>query len=197
MNTCTLQLTIVLVPPSRLISNTTITSPQQIFSFQQKVGSLLYAAVISWPDIAKAANKLAELATNPSDAHIEAADRCIRYLYRMRHFTLQYSANSPGPVCQIARYAAFADLTSRRSSEGYLCLVSGAAVDWKVTKQHTITTSTTEVELLALSEAVRNLIWWNRLFSTLGFDPEHTLSILCDNQQTVDLLSRNLPQLLS
>ncbi|KAJ6187229.1 hypothetical protein N7519_002137 [Penicillium mononematosum] len=45
----------------------------------------------------------------------------------------------------------------------------------------TITTSTTEAELLALSEAV---------LESLGFKPSHKLSIACDNQQTVDLLTK-------
>ncbi|KAJ6178167.1 hypothetical protein N7519_008628 [Penicillium mononematosum] len=45
----------------------------------------------------------------------------------------------------------------------------------------TVTTSTTEAELLALSE-------WRRVLESLGFKPSHKLSIVYDNQQTIDLL---------
>jgi hypothetical protein len=62
------------------------------------------------------------------------------------------------------------------------------AIDWRASKQTTVTTSTTEAELLALSEAGKTVIWWRRLLESLGFKPSHAPSIAYDNQQTVDLL---------
>lgn len=58
-----------------------------------------------------------------------------------------------------------------------------------------MTTSTTEAELLALTEAGKTVQWWMRLFQEIGFDPEHPITIRCDNQQTVDLLRKEDPQL--
>jgi hypothetical protein len=69
----------------------------------------------------------------------------------------------------------------------------GAAVDWRAGKQRTVTTSTTEAEFLAVSEATKNVCWWKRLFLDIGFDPEHEISILCDNRQTVALLRNEEP----
>ena len=39
------------------------------------------------------------------------------------------------------------------------------------------------------SRAGKQLFWWKRLFDAIGFDPEHELSIKCDNKQTIDLLT--------
>ncbi|RKF56776.1 hypothetical protein OnM2_078050, partial [Erysiphe neolycopersici] len=47
----------------------------QIQDFQRRVGSLTYAAIVSRPEIAKATQKLAEVQQNPSQDHLEAANR--------------------------------------------------------------------------------------------------------------------------
>ena len=61
--------------------NPNIASPQEIHLYQQKVGSLLYATIITRPDVARTANKLSEYLTNPSKTHFAAVDRAIAYLY--------------------------------------------------------------------------------------------------------------------
>lgn len=45
---------------------------------------------------------------------------------------------------ELASDASFVDNQDRRSSAGYICQVYGGLVDWKATKQPTVTTSTTE-----------------------------------------------------
>ena len=56
--------------------------------------------------------------------------------------------------------AAFSnDPTTRRSTEGFLFQLFGGPIDWKSTKQRTVTTSSTEAELLALSHAAKDLYW--------------------------------------
>lgn len=102
---------------------------------------------------------------------------------------------NPEEVFICASDAAYGDLTGRKSSEGYLCKLFGAAIDWRASKQQTVTTSTTEAELLAISEAAKSILWWKRLFDTIDFNPEHELSIKCDNAQTINLLSKEDPQL--
>jgi reverse transcriptase-like protein len=173
-----------------LVENPERSSPNQILHFQQKVGSLLYATVITRPDAAKTANKLSEFLCNPSKKHIEAVDRAISYLYGTRMYAIEYDGHSKrDEIFLCASDAAFADNKDRKSSDAYLCKLFGGAIDWKASKQKTVTTSTTEAELLAISEAGKQLFWWKRLFNAIGFDPEHELSIKCDNKQTIDLLT--------
>ena len=47
--------------------------------------------------------------------------------------------------------AIYTDNPDRKSSEGYVMKMFGGIVDWKARKQKTVTTSTTEAELLSLS----------------------------------------------
>jgi len=141
-----------------LIPNPDRASPQQILHFQQKVGSLLYATVITRPDAAKTANKSSEYLCNPSKKHIEAIDRAIGYLYGTKMYAIEYGRTKRDEIFLCASDAAFADnQIDRKSSEAYLCQLLGGSIDWKASKQKTVTTSTTEAELLAVSEAGKQL----------------------------------------
>lgn len=91
--------------------------------------------------------------------------------------------------------ASYGDNPDRKSLEGYICLLFGGPVDWKTSKQKTVTTSTTEAKLLALSETGRSLCIWARLCHTIRFSPSQPLSLRCDNQQTVGLLTKKTAQL--
>ncbi|KAJ5642757.1 hypothetical protein N7490_006757 [Penicillium lividum] len=68
---------------------------------------------------------------------------------------------------------------NRTSSAGYIYQFFSGPVDWRATKQKTMTTSTTEAELLGLSDAGRRI----------GFKYPEGLIIECDNRCTVDLIN--------
>jgi len=174
-------------------------SLQETYGYQRKIGSLTYATVITRPDVSRTANKLAEFLTNPSPTHQAAAERAIRYLYNSRNLALEYgSTDDTQRAFTCASDAAFGDNPStRQSTEGFLFQLFGGPVDWKSTKQRTVTTSSTEAELLALSHAAKDLYWWKRLFQNLTVQFEHDFAIQCDNQQTIRLMNTNAPKLVT
>lgn len=155
--------------------------------FAQKIGSSQYSTTITRVDAAKATAKLAQFMKNPGPTHLRAIDRVIVYLYHSRHLAIEYNVDSGRPSVEYASDASFGDNTGRKSSAGYICKVYGGPVDWKASKQPTVTTSTTEAELLALSDAARSMHYWGRLFTRIGFKPDHSITLKCDNQQTVNL----------
>ncbi|KAG0158330.1 hypothetical protein PDIDSM_5843 [Penicillium digitatum] len=139
-----------------------VATPSQIHGYQAKVGSAQYATTISRPDAAKATSKVAEFLTNPGPKHMDAIDRIIQYLYETRYWAIEYVRNNPGlslaaKSIEFASDASFGDNRDRKSSEGYLCKLYGGPIDWKASKQKTVTTSTTEAELLALAEAGKTI----------------------------------------
>ena len=82
--------------------------------------------------------------------------------------------------------ASFADdVDTRHSSQGYCFRLFGGLIDWKASKQRTVTTSSTEAELLAISTASKELIWWTRFFEAISFIPQDVTEIECDNKQTI------------
>ncbi|KAI9040552.1 Ty1/Copia family ribonuclease HI [Aspergillus affinis] len=158
--------------------------------YSMKIGSAQYTAMITRPDIAFMISCLSEALKSPSQDHIRAADRVIEYLYNTRFYALEFSAKEEGQeIAIIASDAAYADRPDRRSSAGYLVKLYNGPVEWKSGKQRAVTTSTTEAEFLALSEAAKAVYWWRRVFNTIGFDPQHETTVSCDNQQTVRLVN--------
>ena len=64
-------------------------------------------------------------------------------------------------------------------------------IDWKATLQRSVTKSTTEAELLALSTAASELQAWNRFFRHIRFEPDVRSTIYCDNLQTMGVATKD------
>jgi hypothetical protein len=158
----------ILLPIKELTAHTNKASAQDIYAYQQLVGSISFAALITRPDIACASSKLAEHLTNPSTRHIQLAKRVIEYLVATKWFAIEFdssmvnarkiltTAQPDTTIFQASSDASFADdPDTRRSSQGYVFQLFNGVIDWKASKQRTITTSSTEAELLALSHAAK------------------------------------------
>jgi hypothetical protein len=182
------------LPPDELLPYDGQATAQEIHAYQQRIGSINFAAVITRSDTAFSASKLATFLCNPSPTHLAAADQTISYLYGTKTYAIEYSAPTPGDEQRIffcASDAAFADdRQTRKSTGGFLYKLFGGPVDWHSTKQKTVTTSSTEAELLALTYATKETIWWRRFFKHIGFNPGHELTVHCDNLQTIRLLTK-------
>jgi len=174
-------------------------SKETIFTYQQHVGSSLYPSCLTRPDAARSTAHLAEFSSNPDEAHMNAISRVIAYLQNTKTLAIQYSAPTPGqPVFEAYSDSAFADDSiTRRSSSGYLIKLFGGPIDWKAYKQRSVTTSTTEAELHALTEAVREVYYWKRIFRDIGLCLRHEITAGCDNQQTIRLLTSDAPRLVT
>ena len=158
-------------------------TPQEIYTYQRKVESLQYAAVITRFNIARTALKLAEFSQNPSPKHHGAVDRAISYLYGTKTLAIEYSAaTNSHRVFVAASDAAFADdIATRKNTVGYLFQLFGGVIDWHLLRQKTVTTSSTEAELLALTHAAKETYWWKRFFQSITLDAGHELAVVCDN----------------
>jgi hypothetical protein len=84
---------------------------------------------------------------------------------------------------------------TRYSTEGYLLKLFNEPIDWRSTKQKTVTTLSTEAELLAFSHAAKEVIWWKRFFKAIQLDFDQDIAILCDNRQIIRLLTTETPQI--
>lgn len=60
-------------------------SKQPINIYQQKIGSFLYAAITICPDISYGVARISTFMMNPSNTHMEVANRVIQYLGHFLH----------------------------------------------------------------------------------------------------------------
>ncbi|KAH9672467.1 hypothetical protein KPL70_017737 [Citrus sinensis] len=92
----------------------------------------------------------------------------LRYLYGTVDVGLLFKKDC---VQQCVRYcdSDFAgDLDKRRSTTGYVFILGGGLVSWRLILQSTIALSTTEAEYMAATKAVKEVIWLKGLLGDLG-----------------------------
>jgi hypothetical protein len=165
--------------------------------FQRKTGSINYAAVITRPDISRTTSELASYMANPSAEHMQEINRCIQYLYGTQKLGILYDGKQTYQrEFEVFTDASFADdPETRRSSQGWLMKLYGGPVAWNASRQTTVTTSSTEAELLALSFVAKETVAVSRLFTGLRFHLDQSLYIWCDNKQTIRLVTSELQRL--
>jgi hypothetical protein len=157
----------------------------------QKIGSILYAAVITRVHIAFPASRLARFNSNPGDEYHNEADRVLRYLAGTRNLALQLGQ---GDNFELASDASFADNTlDRTSSQAYVMKLFGGTIGWRANKQDTVTTSTTEAELLSLAQAANEAMFISRLVRESGVTlNDSPIATQFDNKQTIRLVNADI-----
>ena len=131
-----------------------------VYTYQKKTGSILFIAIIIRPDVVFAASRLVRFNQNPGDPYHKAADQVIQYLYATKSRALRYRDNSRACSFIYTSNALFADnMLDRKSSQGYIMLLFRGPIAWKTNKQNTITTLSTEAELLVLSQTAKEAIF--------------------------------------
>jgi hypothetical protein len=155
---------------------------QKIISYQQRVESIDFAAIITRSDVTHAASKLSKFLTNSSKIYSNMTNRTLKYLDHTKKLIIQYVDHiqnlKKNNIFFVSNDAFFADdLIIRYSSQDYDFKLFNDMMYWKTNKRHTITISSTEVELLALSATEKEWIWWTRFFEAIHLDLDHLLFI--------------------
>jgi hypothetical protein len=174
-----------------------------ITEYQQAVGSILYAALGSRPDIAYAAGVLGRYNSAPTDQHWAAVKHLLRYLQGTKDLQLTiYMDNDPpgSPDSDIIAYSDAdlgGDVDSGKSTSGIVIHAFGILVMWKSQKQRLVATGTMEAELVACMMAKHTIDWLRDIISELETPetPETSRSrpdapiLYCDNQSAVTVVN--------
>ena len=79
------------------------------------------------------------------------------------------------------------DQDDRKSTSGYVFMLSSGAVSWSSKKQPVVTLSTTEAEFIAAASSVCQSVWLRRILQQLNHEPRKSTTIYCDNSSTIKL----------
>jgi hypothetical protein len=156
--------------------------------YREAVGSLMYAAMGTRPDIAFATSTVAQFSENPGWMHWEAVKRIFRYLLGTQKLELVYGGERRGLVGYVD--ADGASQEHRRAISGYVFLVDGGAVSWSSKKQELVTLSTTEAEYVAATHAAKEAIWLRRLIGEI-FKPIEGPTVLFSDSQSAIALAKD------
>ena len=161
--------------------------------YQSAVGSLLYLSTRTRPDLAYAVGVVAKFSSNPTILHWSAVKRILRYLNGTIDLGLTYGRGDNFNLVGFSDADWAGDLDDRKSTTGYLFLLSGGPISWRSKKQSCVALSTAEAEYMALSAAIQEAVWLRRLISTFTEHKDEAVSsttIYEDNQSAI-CMSRN------
>lgn len=147
--------------------------------YAEMVGSLLYLATSTRPDIAFAAGVLARFMSEPEEPHWVAAKGVLRYLAGTPEVGITFGGAQPLEGYTDSDYAG--DKDTRRSTSGFVYMMHGGPISWRSKRQSTVAGSTAEAEYIAAAEAVKEGLWLRTLLKSMGEDPG-TIHLYEDNQ---------------
>lgn len=179
--------TVPMDPTLHLSSDTGIPLPNPT-PYRELIGKLLYLT-ITRPDITYVVHKLSQFLTKPTDVHLSAAHKVVRYLKSNPGQGLFYPAT--GDLClnafADADYASCPD--SRRSVSGYCVYLGNSLISWKSRKQNVVSSSSTEAEYRAMADATRELLWLHQLLLDFQVTPTAAAKLFCDNKSALHIAS--------
>jgi len=153
--------------------------------YRATMGSLMYLAVTTCPDIAFAVSTIAQFSQDPGPEHWEAVKRIYRYLLGMRKLALTFGAGKQG--LKGFTDADGASQEHRHAISGYAYILDGGAVSWASKKQELVTLSTTEAEYIAATHAAKEGIWLRRLVKEVFCPLAHPTPLHSDSQSAIAL----------
>ena len=154
------------------------------------VGSLLYLAILTRPDIAYTASVLARFNSNPGMAHWKAVKHLFRYLKGTVNLKLVYG---PDPSMGNDRFITFCDADhggnkdNGKSTSGYMVKLGSGVVCWSSKLQPIVTLSTTEAEYVAGVAAGKEICWMQNLLRELGYSTPAPSKLYIDNQSALSV----------
>lgn len=183
MSDCKLQSTPI--EPKLNVEKTTGCLPD--VPYQKLIGSLMYLAVLTRPDIAYAVSYLSQFNSCYNVNCYNYAKRILRYLQCTKNYCLKYSSNDIGLQGFVDSDWA-SDVIDRKSYTGFCFVMSGSAISWQSRKQKSVSLSSTEAEYTALSEASREAVYLRNLMHEIT-RKFYVIDLHCDNQSALKLAS--------
>jgi hypothetical protein len=169
--------------------------PEHVKLYQSMVGSLMYLATHTRPDIAYAVSMMARFLTNPSPQHIAAARRVFQYLQGTVFLCVVYGGQGDAESMKLQGYsdAEWGQYRAdRKSHGGHLFYFMNGVVHVESKKQTLVAASSTESEYYSLARAIQMALWLKDVFSELGYKKPDVQSIdICGDNQGALALGEN------
>jgi len=145
------------------LSRVGVEFPELVSALQQRLGCLMYACTSTRPDIAYPVHQLCKCMHKPTPELLVECDHILSYLSRTADLGLTYS-KAP------TRLSAYSDASweTAHSTSGWVVNWQTAALSWGSGKQKCVALSSCEAELIALSEATKDVVYLRKLIAGLG-----------------------------
>jgi Reverse transcriptase (RNA-dependent DNA polymerase) len=168
--------------------NIEIAPKDDITWYQQAIGSLLYAAINTRPDIAYTVSVLGRFASNPSENHKIAVKRVFRYLRGTLDYNIRYyRSNNSGYLTGYTDSDYAGDKNEYKSTSGYIFYLANGPISYSSKLQSITAQSSTEAEYIALCNATKEAIYLRGLLIEIGHFQQEKIPIYTDNNGAIQL----------
>ena len=124
---------------------------------------------------------------SPTEIHLLAAKRILRFLQRTKDFGLFYKKGEKSDLIGFVDSDYAGDQDDRKSTSGYVFVLGTWAISWSSRKQKIFTLSTTEAEFVAATACACQAIWLRKILEELRFKQKGATIIFCDNNSAIKL----------
>lgn len=174
------------VPNAHLVPNEgyVITDP---CVYRSLVGSLHYLT-FTRPNLSFVVHQVCQYMSFPTDIHLVAAKRILRYLVGTQHFSVLLQ---PGPF-SLSAYSNSdwaGDPHDCHSTTGFIVYLSYNPITWSAKKQLTVSRSSTKSEYRALASTTVELCWIRQVLCDLGIYLVIPPKIWCYNVSALAIAS--------
>ena len=166
------------------------TTRMQGVPYSEAIGSILWPAVVSHPDVAYVVGILSQFIQNPRTIHWEGVKQVINYLGTIRELWLTFGGNKKNLLegyCNMD----WASQAHRHSISGFAFHYGIRAISWSLKKQNIVTLLSTESKYIALTHAAKEAIWLQTFVNKVTGISIKPLTILGDNQGLLALTRDN------
>ncbi|XP_019159680.1 PREDICTED: uncharacterized protein LOC109156283 [Ipomoea nil] len=158
-----------------------------VSQYRGLVGKLLYLT-ITRPNISYATQQLSQFLDCPTNIHMQAAHRIIRYIKAALGQGLFFSAKSSLQLKGFTDSDWVACPDTRRALTGFCIFLGTSLVSWKSKKQVTISRSSSEAEYRALTSTTCEIQWLLYLLQDLGVIENPSASLCFDNKSAIAIV---------
>ena len=134
--------------------------------YSRIIGSFMYLASATRPDISFAVSKLSRFISNPGTDHWHALERVMRYLIGTMSYRVHYSKH-PTVLEGYSDSNWISDADEVYATSGYVYTLGGAVIPWRSCKQTILTRSTMETEVTAFDTDTIESEWLCELLMDL------------------------------
>jgi len=156
--------------------------------YRSLIGSLLYLSA-TWLDIMYATSVLSRFMHLPTETHLRAAKRILRYIRGTIDYGVFYKRTISMKLLGFTDSDWARSQDDMKSTSGYCFALGSGVICWCTKKQGSVAQSTAEAEYVAASSAVNQALWLRKILIDLGFHPSKATEVLCDNKSVVAMVN--------
>jgi len=175
--------------PQEKIKSEDLLNEKGVKDYQSRVGSVLYIAMHSRPDILFATSSCTTKTKNPTSTDLQAINRIITYLVGTKDLALTLGSNE-GIVLYGTVDASYATNDDSRSHTGFTLHIGkeSGAIMATSKKQKIIADSSTIAEFIATHIVAKEILWCRRLLYSLGYPQLEPTILFEDNKSTISMI---------